>query len=277
MKPIVIIAAWLLSAAPAERGGAPAEHRAAAGAAGGRVAAQKADRVADRFPAPAGYTLQPSAPGSFGDWLGHLPLKPAGTPTRTYRGDIAATNPYTAAVLDVSVGHQDLQQCADAVMRLRGEYLYGQKRYKEIAFTFTGGFHCDYIHYAEGYRYSNGRWALKTKKDYSYAAFLHYMELVFTYCGTLSLEKELTRVTGPLKAGDIFIHGGSPGHCFIILETAVNGKGQTMFLLAQSFMPAQDIQILQVGGSPWFSLDTPTGLPYGEIINLHNAKKFNDL
>ncbi|TDX00320.1 DUF4846 domain-containing protein [Dinghuibacter silviterrae] len=271
MKPLFFFAAWLLCAAPVGRPGSP--HRLVADA----RSARPADRVADRFPAPPGYRLSAEAQGSFGDWLTRLPLKPAGTPTRTYRGDIAATNAYTAAVLDVSVGHQDLQQCADAVMRLRGEYLYGQKRYKDIVFTFTGGFRCDYIHYAEGYRYSGGHWVLKKTKDYSYATFLHYMDLVFTYCGTLSLEKELKPIQGPLKAGDIFIHGGSPGHCFIILETAVNGQGQPAFIIAQSFMPAQDIQVLQAGGSPWFSLDTPASLPYRELISLHYAKRFNDL
>src|SRR5258708_3403487 len=106
------------------------------------------DNVITRFPAPAGYKQQKAAPGSFAEWLQNLPLKPAGTHTLTYTGAIPRTDIETAAVVDISVGKQDLQQCADVVMRLRGEYLYQAKRFNEISFNFVSGFKCDYIHYA---------------------------------------------------------------------------------------------------------------------------------
>lgn len=235
-----------------------------------------ADRVIDRFKAPQGYQQVSSPAGSFGEWLQHLPLKPVGTPTKTYRGDTARTDAYTAAVVDISIGNEDLQQCADAVMRLRGEYLYQQKNYGAIAFHFTDGFKCDFVHYAEGYRYRNSGWALKAKKDYSYASFMRYMTLVFSYAGTLSLDKELKKVNSAddLKAGDIFIHGGSPGHCFIILDVIADAHHHQQFLLAQSFMPAQSIQILQQDGSPWFSLDKSSQIPYGELVSLGRLKRF---
>jgi len=234
-----------------------------------------ADNVTTRFAPPSGYSRQINEPQSFGAYLQNLPLKPVRTHTKTYRGDIAATDAYTAAVVDVSVGKEDLQQCADAVMRLRGEYLYRQKRYNEIVFNFVSGFKCDYIHYANGYRYSNDKWVLKAGKDYSYPTFIYYMNLVFAYAGTLSLDKELKKVINidDLKAGDVFIHGGSPGHCFIVMDVAVNSAHQKIFMLAQSFMPAQDIQVLKYN-SPWFSLDKPSEIPYGELINLKYLKRF---
>lgn len=234
-----------------------------------------ADNVTTRFALPTGYTRQTNPPQSFGNYLQNLPLKPAGTHTKTYRGTIANTDAYTAAVVDMSVGKEDLQQCADAVMRLRGEYMYQQKRYNEIGFHFVSGFYCDYIHYANGYRYHNDKWILKAAKDYSYPNFMRYMQLVFAYAGTLSLDKELKLVTnaGDLKAGDIFIHGGSPGHCFVVMDVAVNSAHQKIFMLAQSFMPAQDIQVLKYQ-SPWFSLDKPSEIPYGELINVKYLKRF---
>lgn len=233
------------------------------------------DNVTTRFAPPSGYSRQKTEPQSFGNYLQNLPLKPVGTHTKTYLGTIAATDAYTAAVVNVSVGKEDLQQCADAVMRLRGEYLYQQKRYNEIGFHFVSGFKCDYIHYANGYRYHNDRWVLKAKKDYSYPTFMHYMQLVFAYAGTLSLDKELKKVpdANDLQAGDVFIHGGSPGHCFVVMDVAVNAVHQKVFLLAQSFMPAQDIQMLKYQ-SPWFSLDKPSEIPYGELINLKYLKRF---
>jgi len=234
-----------------------------------------ADNVTIRFKVPEGYHRISVPPGSFAAYLQSLPLKPPGTQTKTYKGDVARTDVYTAAVVDMSVGNQDLQQCADAVMRLRGEYLYQQKNYKAISFNFVSGFKCDYVHYAEGYRFRNDRWVLKAKKDYSYATFMRYMELVFSYASTISLEKETKAVSNPneLKAGDIFIHGGSPGHCFIVMDVAENSQHQKQFLLAQSFMPAQNIQVLQYN-SPWFSMEKRSDILYGELINKSYLRKF---
>ena len=233
------------------------------------------DNVLIRFKTPAGYTQPVVPPGSFGEWLQSLPLKPVGTPTRLYNGSIARTNNYTAAVVDISVGTQDLQQCADAVMRLRGEYLYHQKNYKAISFNFVSGFKCDYMYYANGCRYKNNQWVLTGKKDYSYPTFLKYMTLVFSYAGTLSLEKELKPVpnSNEIKTGDVFIHGGAPGHCFIVMDVVENATHKKQFLLAQSFMPAQNIQVLQAG-SPWFSLDKPANILYGELIDAQYLKRF---
>ncbi|MBB6112868.1 DUF4846 domain-containing protein [Mucilaginibacter lappiensis] len=237
----------------------------------------KTDNVLSRFKTPASFRQEAVLPGTFGAWLLKLPLKPVGTPARTYKGDIARTNLYTAAIVDMSVGTQDLQQCADAVMRLRGEYLYQQKNYKAIAFNFTSGFKCDFVHYADGYRYSNNHWVLKAKKDYSYPNFLRYMNLVFSYAGTLSLQKELKKVNNPdqLKTGDVFIRGGSPGHCFVVLDVVEDARHYKKFLLAQSFMPAQNIQVLQDNGDPWFSLERKSSIPYGELISKDYLKRFD--
>lgn len=236
------------------------------------------DTVVSRFAAPAGYTRQAALPGSFGAWLQSVPLKPKGTRTKTYKGDIALTDPYTAAVADVSVGGQDLQQCADAVMRLRAEYLYQKKDYSHISFNFVSGFKCDYQHYANGYRYQQGKWVLSAKKDSTYPAFLRYMNLVFSYASTLSLEKELKPVqnAGDLKAGDVFIRGGAPGHCFIVMDVVEDKNHKKQFLLAQSFMPAQNIQILQSDGSPWFSMDRQANIYYAELIKPQFLRRFRD-
>jgi hypothetical protein len=235
------------------------------------------DTILTRFKAPEGYVQEKVASGSFAEWLQKLPLKSAGTRTKTYNGVIARTDVETAAVVDISVGRQDLQQCADVVMRLRGEYLYQAKRYDEISFNFVSGFRCDYVHYANGYRYRNNHWVLQAGKDYSYAAFMRYMQLVFSYAGTLSLEKELKPVTNPneLKAGDVFIRGGSPGHCFIVMDVVENREHKKMFLLAQSFMPAQNLQVLQYDqGQCWFTMNKVANIWYGDLVAPQYLRRF---
>ncbi len=81
--------------------------------------------------------------------------------------------------------------------------------------------------------------------------------MVYAYASTLSLEKELIeKPFSDLSIGDVLIQGGAPGHCVIVVDMAVNeNTGEKIFMLAQSYMPAQDIQIL-IGdskSSPWFS------------------------
>ena len=63
-----------------------------------------------------------------------------------------------------------------------------------------------------------------------------------------------------MKIGDVFIKGGSPGHALIIVDMAINPKtNKKLFMIAQSYMPAQDIHILinknNTTISPWYELD----------------------
>jgi hypothetical protein len=71
-----------------------------------------------------------------------------------------------------------------------------------------------------------------------------------------------------IEAGDVFIKGGTPGHAVTVMDVAMNAKGEKIFLLSQSYMPAQDIHILKnfndLSISPWYrvsdiesTLETP--------------------
>lgn len=103
--------------------------------------------------------------------------------------------------------------------------------------------------------------------DNGYTNFRDYLETVFTYAGSLSLERELALVADPsqLEIGDVFIEGGSPGHAVLVVDVAENAAGERVFLLAQSYMPAQDIHILKSYDrfTPWYTarsdgvLETP--------------------
>lgn len=135
--------------------------------------------------------------------------------------------------------------------------------YADIHFNFTNGFRADYSKWAEGFRIRvNGNrteWYKAAAPDSSYANFRRYLNVVFAYAGTLSLSRELATVpyTG-LQPGDVFIQGGSPGHAMIIMDVAVNPQGHKLYLLAQSYMPAQSIHVLKNPNdpalSPWYSL-----------------------
>jgi hypothetical protein len=211
---------------------------------------------------PPGYTRVAVEPGSFGAWLRGLPLRPAGTPVRDFRGGqiLAGDDPRLAAVAELDVGTANLQQCADSIIRLHAEWLWVQGQKNRIAYRFTSGDLASWSRYAAGERAkisgSKVKWVRSGAADSSRASFRAYLDLVFTYAGTLSLQAEKQRPSREsVRPGDFFVLGGSPGHAVLVLDVAENAAGERVALLGQGFIPAQDFQILSSGQEgPWFSL-----------------------
>ena len=96
--------------------------------------------IETRFDPPPGYRRGALPDGSFGKYLRGLPLKPHGSPVLYYNGDEKPNNNIYSGVVAMDIGKHDLQQCADAIMRLRAEYLYSSKQTDKIHFNFTSGF-----------------------------------------------------------------------------------------------------------------------------------------
>lgn len=240
--------------------------------------------IIDRFAPPEGFVRMPCDSGSFGDWLRHRPLQAEDALVHLHTGEPKEDQRSHAAVLALSVGPRDLQQCADAIMRLRAEYLFSAGRQDEIAFHFTNGFLAEWERWRRGERIevngSSCRWLRRAEPDGSHEELLRFLDLVFTYAGTLSLSREL--VMPPLAGagqdpcpGDVFIQGGSPGHAVIIMDVARHEDGRTVLLLAQSFMPAQEVHLLKnpgdPHGGPWFAAGTT-----GRLITPHWTFDWSD-
>ncbi len=218
---------------------------------------------------PPGFSRRDLPAGSFGTWLRQLPLREDGAPVRLHDGSLKANQSAHAAVVAIDVGAKDLQQCADAVIRLRAEYLFGTACRDEIRFDFTSGDAARWDEWRDGVRaHVNGNrvsWRRSAAADDSYASFRAYLDSVFTYAGSVSLERELTRVADPrdVRPGDVYIQGGFPGHAVLVVDIAESQEGEKVFLLAQSYMPAQEIHILRSFDeiSPWYAVRTA-----GELV-----------
>lgn len=218
--------------------------------------------IKTRFVPPAGFSRVNVEENSFPAYLQSLPLQVHGAKVHYYDGGEKYNEVYEA-VVNIDVGKRDLQQCADAIMRLRAEYLYAQKDFENIHFNFTNGDRIDYDKWRAGYRVkvmgNKVIWEKTAAPNDDYATFRKYMNIIFSYAGTLSLAKELKPTTlKNVEIGDVFIQGGSPGHAVIVVDLVENKKtGERRFLLAQSYMPAQEIHILKnmenTNGSPWYS------------------------
>lgn len=231
-----------------------------------------AQSIENRIPAPEGFERITLSTGCFGDWLRHLPLK-AGTPdVMLYNGQKKAIQTAHIAVLDIDVGDRDLQQCADAVIRLRAEYLFARQRLENIHFQFTSGDVLEFLKWCDGTRPlvtgNRVQWVKSASADWSYAEFRKYLDTLFQYAGSNSLSRELEAVKDVkgMKVGDVFIKGGFPGHAVLVVDMARDPRtGRKVFLLAQSYMPAQDIHILKnpmdAKLSPWYGVD------FGAVLN----------
>lgn len=227
--------------------------------------------IKDRFSTPPNFTRVHSEQNSFGEYLQTISLKPHGALVHYYNRQ-EKQNKVAAAVLAMDVGNKDLQQCADAVMRLRAEYLLKTKQYDALHFNFTNGFNAIYNKWRTGNRIvvkgNKVNWIKTSKESQSYQSFRDYMNIVFNYAGTASLTKELKSIPfTQMQIGCVFIKGGSPGHAVIIVDMAINPKtNKKIFMIAQSYMPAQDIHILinknKSSISPWYDLDETTKYIY---------------
>jgi Domain of unknown function (4846) len=194
------------------------------------------------IPLPLGFERIKADPDSFAAYLKNVGLKEQ-TTVYLYNGEKKNNQTSQYAILNISIGNKDLQQCADAVMRIRAEYLFKQKQFENIIFK------------------DNNNTVYTFKSPYTRAYFDKYLNRVFGMCGSASLSKQLNPVKNiaDIKPGDVFIRGGFPGHAVIVMDVAVNDAGKKIYLLAQSYMPAQDIHVLKNPGnqnlSPWYEVN----------------------
>lgn len=185
--------------------------------------------------------------GSFAEWLRNITLRKNNI-VYMYNGRPVEQQGLHYAVLDISTGDKDLQQCADAVMRLRAEYFFSRKEYSKIAF-------------GEGrnmYRFNAAVTNMDISENSLHAMLLKYLESVFINCGTYTVDAMTKPVAiNDIQPGDVFIKAGSPGHTMIVADVAQNMQGEKIYLLAQSYMPAQDMHIVinpvNRTLSPWYA------------------------
>jgi hypothetical protein len=252
-----------------------------------RQAGASADALATRLAPPRGFEREVLSPQTFGDWLRGLPLKPGRPDVRLFDGRPKQRQDVHAAVIDIDVGARDLQQCADAVLRLRAEWLFATGQRDALRFRFTSGDEFPWARWAAGerplVRGTQVRWSRSAPADPSRASFRRYLDTLFTYAGTLSLERETLAVpASEMRVGDVFVQGGSPGHAVIVVDMAwERTTGRRVFMLAQSYMPAQEIHVLrnlqQPRLGPWYQLDFGDALVTPEwTFERRHLRRFRD-
>lgn len=221
--------------------------------------------IFSRVKPPEGFERVSYLEGSFQYYLRHYKLKPFGSKIINYDDSEYFWQRGHVGILDISVPKNGLMQCADALIRIRSEYLWDNNRKEDIGFNFTSGHYCSWIDYANGYRPKiNGNKVTFVKiasANHSKTNFYKYLNLIYSYSGTLSLFHELPKINdaSELQIGDMLILGGSPGHIVIICDETINKKGEKLFLLFQGNTPAQNVHLVKnledKSISPWYKLE----------------------
>lgn len=196
--------------------------------------------------APVGFERMAVEKDSFGAFIRNYPLQKRGSHIKYYNGSIAYGQYFGYAVLDLPM-ISEIEQCADAVMRMRAEYLWSRGLYNEIHFHSVSG---------EDQRY-NG--------ENNRNSFEKYLRSVYGKSNTASLRHELKKKEiSKVSPGDVLVYEsprpGRYGHAVLVVDVAHNTKtGQTAIMLAQSSTPALTMHIirdiLHPFRSPWIILD----------------------
>lgn len=216
--------------------------------------------LAARIAAPEGFSRATAAEGSFAAFLRDYPMKEDGSPVLLYDGREKGNQSAHAAVFALPIENEDLQQCADSVMRMYAEYFWESGQKERIAFHFVNGFYAEYTRWRDGERIqvsgNEVSWVRTADYDDSYENLKKYLRYVFSYASTLSMEGESEPVSADeIAVGDVFLKGGSPGHVVMVVDLCADMQGQKAFLLAQGYMPAQEFHVLNNPlhpNDPWY-------------------------
>ena len=225
---------------------------------------KKGDSIVTRVKVPKGYTRVHYPKGTFQEFIQNYSLKPFGAKVINYDSSTYFYQDGHVGVLELSVPKNGLQQCADALIRLRSEYLWKINKQAKIGFEFTSGHYCSWKKYAAGFRPkikgNKVSFHKTSSKNYSKENFYNYLNLIYMYAGTLSLYNELPKITSKneLQIGDMLVHPGTPGHIIMLVDEVKDSLGEKRFILAQGNTPAQSVHILKNPNNskinPWYKL-----------------------
>ena len=224
--------------------------------------------VEARFPPPPGYQRVAVAAGSFGEWLRGLPLAAPGTPVLNNAGGAAYSgeDDYVAAVVAIDVGAGDLQQSADAIVRLHAEWLWASDQPDALSYRSASKLDMPFSRWAKGQRLlasgPNVFWVVKSKpRAPNYDDFRQYIDAVMLWSNNVSLANRAHHVLDPaeLTAGDFFLQTRGKGHAILVLDIAQKPTGERVALLGQALQnPAQSIHVMRLGrATAWFSMRPP--------------------
>ncbi len=199
--------------------------------------------ITKEIPPPHGYKRVAYPPGSYAAWLRGLPVKEDKKIRKHDGGKVWGLLYRVYAVVKLPLLFtQDLEQCADFSMRFWAEHHKAKGMLNKLYLFDYGG---------------NKKYFRNSKKS-----FKKFLKWCMAYSNSHSIKKGCRKVEmSDARPGDMFVQNktGGIGHVSVIVDACENEKGEKLFLVGYSFMPAQEFHIEKAknkyGKGGWFSLE----------------------
>ncbi len=222
--------------------------------------------IKTKFNLPEGYERNYN--DEYSVFLREFPLKNNNV-VKYYNGENKPNDNIWAAVFDYDIGTGDLHQCADAVIFMRATYFYSKGLIDKLQYTFVSGFKAKYLDYLSNYYKVDGNKVTlvlrNNKLEENSETFRKWLREIWMYSNTWSIEKyDSYKVSlEDIKPGDFFIRSNPPpayGHAVKVIDVVSDSRGLKKVMLSQSYMPAQENQILinPQDYGVWYEIDAST-------------------
>jgi hypothetical protein len=211
---------------------------------------------------PEGYSRIITDKNSFANWIRKLPLKPAGSNVRDFRGNIfKSTDDSTVAfVINWPIAGKRLEQCMDILVRFYAEYLWNMQEQVKLSLPLPGRHLLKWTDWQLGYRPKfkgiNFELIKSTKFNSSKNNYNQYLNLIFAETHTQQFYYAYPEINRhEVRIGDFIVKKGVKGHAVLIVDLAKNANGNLIALIGQGDTPACEFYLLNYKTkNPWFPL-----------------------
>ena len=224
--------------------------------------------ISSMIQVPQDFIRPPFPATSLQSYLQTLPVKSYNSKVIKYDGYEKHFNCY-AAVLQTDLEiTEDLIHGEHIIQYLRAQFLYKSEKYDMINYSYDDNRSLSFDQWGAGARFvwQDTIYVLDTiaAENYSYESFQKYMNTIFQNSSTNSIAMDTRNIDySELSIGDVLVQPKdfrNRGHAVFVVDMAVHpSTGEKLVLLAQGYMPSQDLHILkntlEPEISPWYRVN----------------------
>lgn len=232
--------------------------------------------IREVFTPPSGFKRIHLEESSFGHYLRNLPVVDS-VVVLTFKGATfkVANDTTVAGVIPVAIEGKSLWHCMDILQVLHMDYLESNNRKQEISYPLPEGTSLSWLEWQNGVRpvFKGLKFVKESRhpklvsvykivQDSSVKNFRRYCNTIFEFSGTQTFWHNSPHIKlAEIQPGDFIVKKGDKGHAVLIVDLAINEKGEKVALIGQGDTPACQFYLLMKEHNPWFKIDENVGYP----------------